>query len=1515
MSFWSEIGDVGQNFVDGFTDLGGAVGDFFTDPLGALEDAFNATLDIVTLGTFSYAKDKFREYIQGLIPEQTFQDRQRTVRSATEPKTVIYGRARTGGQIVYTEDQGKDNILLWMCFVVAGHEVEEIETVYADGKVVATSNGPGVNGYMVRPSGNPFGDNILAWSVHGNRYSAFIPSTNVDYDDDSYDGTFSPPSWTSSHRLSYQSYVWINLIFDKETFGDSGLPRFTFDVKGKNDLYDPRTGVSGYSDNQALAMLDVLRWDRMFDESDSAIDLPSFISAANAADDLVASGVGTTEKRYTVNGTFKLQAIPLEILKSIASAGAATPYFDVASGKWSVSPGVYEPPVLSLDESDLVGGLPFQVGPPKNSRNNVAKGTYIDADQNFEAVGFEELYISEYVADDLEVLENSYDFPWTNSGTMARRLAKIDIERNRFGISLKAVCKFKAIVLTPGDRVSLSISRLGWSPKVFRVESVEISFESGVALELREDAAAIYAWEEGDALALDKPPAISTPGGMTISSPSGITFEEGTYLSVEGEVKAQLTVSWNDQPSALAYDLQFRISGDPLWINAASFWQDNQFPIRDITGGTYDVRVRAISRIGKRSGWTSATYTADSFIADPVQALAAIEIENTPKNPDTIYSTILVDVTAPADTDYDYAVIQYQKDGDPDWQSAGPVDDNGDKRIIVEADGVTYNIRAASVSVIGIRSSVWTSGAITITNSINKEDGDVGAHIAVPPVHGLEIFEQGNNAEFTGRDAKFAWRKTSITDWQEFGAEGFLGAGSGNLDQYFKDYQLEVWVSNEIVRTEFVVDASYVYTFEKNAEDYKRVLGVVGAWREFEVRVYCRSRMNGISDRPAKLDVSNTAPEPLAALSVVPGFSVIEISYLRPDDLDFAGVDIWVSQTQGFDPNAIDPTATVSDNSYVATGLTQGETYYVRLRPFDLFGKTGTNTSAEFAVTTKTGVDITGLSGWAYEIAPVDRTFIEANLAGEAMPSTKIENLTVAKLTGGVINATETITSEGVIRAVDDINNPQIQAGIGPIGLTRDGVPYAALMWAFDTQGVTFSIDELGNAYFQGDLEASTFTNDELTIDELGNLNSTGTFRFGGASDNFIDFNGTQLVIDTDNFSVDAAGNATFSGDITAATFTNDELSIDSDGNVDSTGTFRFGGAANNFIDFNGTRLVIDTDNFSVDAAGNAGFLGTITGSTITGSTLQTSATGARVVISSATNALSTYDSSNVKVASIGENVTVDGNSKAVSVFGEASAFQDYGIYGRHYSGGRGMYGDSDGSGGEGVFGNSRSTTGTGRGVYGQSSGLSGTGGGGLGSAYGGRFTAAGNHGVYSIATDNVSYDFYAAGGAGLNYGPFTGGHDCLLSRQCEFEIGDILIATGEFEKGGVSQTMPYLNIASQSLSKAAYGVFIAKSELSIDERHRPAALQDYTTARMVYIGETHDRGAVNALGEGQINVCSESGDFEVGDFICTSNTAGKGMRYDGQDMRYVVAKCMEPVVWTDEPANIKMVACIYMCG
>ena len=54
-----------------------------------------------------------------------------------------------------------------------------------------------------------------------------------------------------------------------------------------------------------------------------------------------------------------------------------------------------------------------------------------------------------------------------------------------------------------------------------------------------------------------------------------------------------------------------------------------------------------------------------------------------------------------------------------------------------------------------------------------------------------------------------------------------------------------------------------------------------------------------------------------------------------------------------------------------------------------------------------------------------------------------------------------------------------------------------------------------------------------------------GTFRFGNPADNFISFNGTQLVIDTPELSVDGSGNATFGGSLSAATGTFGDDSTD----------------------------------------------------------------------------------------------------------------------------------------------------------------------------------------------------------------------------------------------------------------------------------------------------------------------------------------------------------------------------------
>jgi hypothetical protein len=71
----------------------------------------------------------------------------------------------------------------------------------------------------------------------------------------------------------------------------------------------------------------------------------------------------------------------------------------------------------------------------------------------------------------------------------------------------------------------------------------------------------------------------------------------------------------------------------------------------------------------------------------------------------------------------------------------------------------------------------------------------------------------------------------------------------------------------------------------------------------------------------------------------------------------------------------------------------------------------------------------------------------------------------------------------------------------------------------------------------------------------------------------------------------------------------------------------------------------------------------------------------------------------------------------------------------------------------------------------------------------------------------------------------------------------------------------------------------------------------------------------VNAVGEGQINVCGENGNIQAGDLIVASSIPGKGMRQLDDIVRSItVAKARESVSFS-EPTEVQLIACIYLGG
>ncbi len=152
---------------------------------------------------------------------------------------------------------------------------------------------------------------------------------------------------------------------------------------------------------------------------------------------------------------------------------------------------------------------------------------------------------------------------------------------------------------------------------------------------------------------------------------------------------------------------------------------------------------------------------------------------------------------------------------------------------------------------------------------------------------------------------------------------------------------------------------------------------------------------------------------------------------------------------------------------------------------------------------------------------------------------------------------------------------------------------------------------------------------------------------------------------------------------------------------------------------------------------------------------------------------------------------------------------------------------------------------------------------------------------VGSITMENATIQYNNFTG---QHPAYTGGHQ--LGEHSIVRIDSLVSNPGAEPVYEVSNT-------TTAKDKAVIGVYGVMSNLS----------------------EGADCG-VRAVGNGRIQVCSENGNIEIGDFICSSNTSGHGMKQDEQQlMNFTVAKATEPVDWSTEDSTEKIITCTYHAG
>jgi len=109
--------------------------------------------------------------LRALAPKATAQNKGTLInaREAAAPQEYVYGQVRKGGVITFLEGSGGNNKYLHMILTLAGHEVEEIGSVYINDEVVSID----ASGFV---TGDRWKSKVRIYKHLGNQTSA---STNL----------------------------------------------------------------------------------------------------------------------------------------------------------------------------------------------------------------------------------------------------------------------------------------------------------------------------------------------------------------------------------------------------------------------------------------------------------------------------------------------------------------------------------------------------------------------------------------------------------------------------------------------------------------------------------------------------------------------------------------------------------------------------------------------------------------------------------------------------------------------------------------------------------------------------------------------------------------------------------------------------------------------------------------------------------------------------------------------------------------------------------------------------------------------------------------------------------------------------------------------------------------------------------------------------------------------------------------------------------------------------------------
>ena len=529
---------------------------------------------------------------------------------------VVYGQRKLGVTRVYVETSGADNQYLYVAAALCEGEIESIEEIYIDDRLVEFEL-PFSHGTVTEV--DPYDETYYR---DGESWIQVQPFLGKD-DQVASSILTSQTNWGTNHRLRGVAYLAFRFKWNQDLFG--AIPNIKAVVKGKK-VYDPRTTTTAYSNNSALCLLDYLRNSRYgkgLPDDAFETNFQSFQDAANTCETQVTPYSGGSDiNLFETNGVLDTSQKVIDNVKKLLNPMRA--FFTYTEGVYKLKIEGTGTAVKTINSNNVVGGAKL-LGERKNNKYNRIIATFVNPDKNYQedTISYPPNDDSglpsadqhaTMLADDGVLLEGNYSFPNVTSVYQAQGLAEVILRRSRNQLQVQVRVTSEFLDVAVGDIVQIYYPTGGFDNKPFRVLGMTINEDLTVDLQLFEHQDNFYSWTEK----AQAPTIADTnlPNPLSVQPPSGLTLNDELVEYNDGTVITRLTATIGSSPDAFVE--QYRVEAKQTLDRNGNAVSDDyrlvgqgvatEYQVLNvIDGATYEVRVSAVNSLGIKSTFVTAT--------------------------------------------------------------------------------------------------------------------------------------------------------------------------------------------------------------------------------------------------------------------------------------------------------------------------------------------------------------------------------------------------------------------------------------------------------------------------------------------------------------------------------------------------------------------------------------------------------------------------------------------------------------------------------------------------------------------------------------------------------------------------------------------------------------------------------------------------------------------------------------------------------------------------------------------